>query len=239
MNDLEKFNETSLPEKEDFYSHVNKEDTIAADYVHTKRVFEDFEIKILGEHHDLYVQTNTLFLSDVFDNLRNMYLEIYELDPVKFLSSPELSWQAVLKKTKVKLDLLTDIYMLLMVKKVIRGGICHTIYRYAKANDKYKKDYDKNKESSYLQYWDVGNLYEWAMSQKLPVNNFEWLKDTSQFNEDFIKNYNEKSDGRYFVEVDVQYTEKLYELYNDLPFLPKRMKIEKVEKLVTNLHDKT
>ena len=126
-----------------------------------------------------------------------------------------------------------------MVKKVIRGGICHTIYRYAKANDKYKKDYDKNKESSYLQYWDVGNLYEWAMSQKLPVNNFEWLKDTSQFNEDFIRNYNEKSDGRYFVEVDVQYTEKLYELYNDLPFLPKRMKIEKVEKLVTNLHDKT
>ena len=77
------------------------------------------------------------------------------------------------------------------------------------------------------------------MSQKFPVNNFEWLKDTSQFNEDFIKNYNEKSDGRYFVEVDVQYTEKLYELYNDLPFLPKRMKIEKVEKLATNLHDKT
>ena len=231
MNDLEKFNETSLPEKEDFYSHVNKEDTTAADYVHTKRVCEDFEIKILGEHHDLYVQTNTLFLSDVFDNLRNMYLEIYELDPVKFLSFPELSWQAVLKKTKVKLDLLTDIYMLLMVEKVIRGGICHTIYRYAKANDKYKKDYDKNKESSYLQYWDISNLYEWAMSQKLPVNNFEWLKDTSQFNEDFIKNYNEKSDGRYFVEVDVQYTEKLYELYNDLPFLPKRMKIEKLKGL--------
>ena len=160
-----------------------------------------------------------------------MYLEIYELDPVKFLSFPELSWQAVLKKTKVKLDLLTDIYMLLMVEKVIRGGICHTIYQYAKANDKYKKDYDKNKESSYLQYWDISNLYEWAMSQKLPVNNFEWLKDTSQFKEDFIKNYNEKSDGRYFVEVDVQYTEKLYELYNDLPFLPKRMKIEKLKGL--------
>ena len=95
------------------------------------------------------------------------------------------------------------------------------------------------KESSYLQYWDVNNLYGWTMSQKFPVNNFEWIKDTSQFNEDFIKNYNEESDEGYFLEVDVQYLEKLHELHNDLPFLPERMKIEKVEKLVANLHDKT
>ena len=101
------------------------------------------------------------------------------------------------------------------------------------------KDYDKNKESSYIQYWDANNLYGWAMLQKLPVNNFEWIKDTSQFNEDFIKNYNEESDEGYFLEVDVQYLEKLHELHNDLPFLPERMKIEKVEKLVANLHDKT
>ena len=108
--------------------------------------------------------------------------------------------------------------MLLMVEKGIRGGICHSIYRYAKANNKYMKDYDKNKESSYLQYWDVNNLYGWAMSQKLPVNNFEWIKDTSQFNEDFIKNYNEESDEGYFLEVDVQYLENLHEFHNDLPF---------------------
>ena len=100
------------------------------------------------------------------------------------------------------------------------------------------KDYDKNKESSYIQYWNVTNLYGWAMSQKLPVNNSEWIKDTSQFNEDFIKNYNEESDELYFLEVDVQYLEKLHELHNDLPFLPERMKIEKVEKLVATLHDK-
>ena len=129
--------------------------------------------------------------------------------------------------------------MLLMVEKGIRGGICHSIYRYAKANNKYMKDYDKNKESSYLQYWDVNNLYGWAMSQKLPVNNFEWIKDTSQFNEDFIKNYNEESDEGYFLEVDVQYLKKLHELHNDLPFLPERMKIGRVEKLVANLRDKT
>ena len=101
------------------------------------------------------------------------------------------------------------------------------------------KDYDKNKELSYLRYWDVNNLYGWAMSQKFPVNNFEWIEDTSQFKEDFIKNYIEKSDEGYFLEVDVQYPEKLYELHNDLPFLPERVKIEKFEKLITNLHDKT
>ena len=76
------------------------------------------------------------------------------------------------RKIKVKLDLLTDIDMILMVGKVIRGGICHSIYRYAKANKKYMKDYDKNKESLDLQYWDVNTLYGWAMLQKLPVNNF-------------------------------------------------------------------
>ena len=96
----------------------------------------------------------------------------------------------------------------------------------------------KNKELSYLQYWDVNNLYGWAMSQKRLVNNFEWIKDTFQFNEDFIKNYNEESDEGYFLEVGVQYLEKLLELHNNLPFLPERMKIEKVEKLVANSHDK-
>ena len=100
------------------------------------------------------------------------------------------------------------------------------------------KDYDKNKKSWYLQYLDVNNLYDWAMSQKLPVNNFEWIKDTSQFNKDFINNYNEESDKGYFLEVDVQYLEKVHELHNDLPFLPERMKIEKVKKLAPNLHNK-
>ena len=104
-----------------------------------------------------------------------------------------------------------------MVEKGIRGGIFHAIHRYAKANNKHMKDYDKSKESSYLKYWDVNNLYGWAMSQKLPVNDFEWIKDTSQFNEDFIKSYNEESNKGYFLEVNVQYHERLHELYNDLP----------------------
>ena len=99
------------------------------------------------------------------------------------------------------------------------------------------KDCDKNKESPYIQCWDVNNLYWWAMSQKLLVNNFEWIKDTSQFNEDFIKNFNEESDEVYLLEVDVQYVEKLQKIHNDLPFLSKRMKIEKDEKLVANLRN--
>ena len=90
----------------------------------------------------------------------------------------------------------------------------HSIYQYAKANNKHMKDYDKNKELLYIQYWGVNDLYGWAMLQKLPANNFEWIKDTSQFNKDFIKNYNEKSDEGYFLEV--QYLEKLQELHNDL-----------------------
>ena len=128
-----------------------------------------------------------------------------------------------------------------MVEKSIRGGICHSLYRYAKANNKYKymKDYHKNKKLSYIQYWDVNNLNGWALTKKLPANNFEWTEDISQFNEDFIKNYNEEIDEVYFLEVDVQYPEKLHELHNDLPFLSGRMKIEKVEKLVSSLHDKT
>ena len=129
--------------------------------------------------------------------------------------------------------------MLLLVEKDIRGRIFHSIYRYAKSNNKYIKDYGKNKESSYLQYWDVNNLYGWAMSQKFSLNNFEWIKDTSQFNEDFIKNYNEEIDEGCFLEFNCQYIEKLCEIYNDLPFLPERMKIEKLKKLVANLHDKT
>ena len=87
------------------------------DCVHTKRNCKDFEIKNLGEYHDLYIQSDTLLLANVFENFRNMCLEIYELGPAKFLSAPGLVWQAALKKTKVKLDLLTDIDMLLMVEK--------------------------------------------------------------------------------------------------------------------------
>ena len=122
--------------------------------------------------------------------------------------------------------------MLLMVEKGIREGICYYSYRYAKVNQKYMNNHDKHKELSYLQNLDVNNLCGRAMSQKLLVNKFEQIKDTSQFNNYFIKNYNEDSDKGHFLKVNVKYLEKLHELHNDLSFLPERIKIEKVENLV-------
>ena len=127
--------------------------------MHAKRVCKDLEIKNFGEYHDLYFQSNTLLLDVVFENFRKVCLKVYHLGLAKFLSAPGLPWQAALKRTGVKLELLANIDMLLMVEKGIRGGICHTIYQYAKAYNKYMKDYDENKESSYLKYWDANNLY--------------------------------------------------------------------------------
>ena len=128
--------------------------------------------------------------------------------------------------------------MLLTVEEGIRGGICHSIHRYAKANNKYMKNYDKNKESSYIQYLDANNLYGRAMTQKLPVNGFKWVKNTSKIDEKFIKNYDEDRGKGYIFEVDVKYPRRLHNLHSDLPFLPKRMKIDKCKKIVCNLGNK-
>ena len=128
--------------------------------------------------------------------------------------------------------------MLLMVEEGIKGEICQAIYRYAKANNKYMNNYDKSIESSYLMYLDANNLYGWAMSQKLPVNGFKWVNDLSRFNEDFIKNYIENSDKRYFLDVDIDYLKELFNFHKDLPFLSERKKVEKVEKLICSIEDK-
>ena len=125
--------------------------------------------------------------------------------------------------------------MLLMIEKGIRGGISQAIHRYAKANNKYMKSYDKNIKSSYLTYLDANNLYGWAMSQKLLVNGFEWVEKLSKFDERFIKDYDENSDKGYFLEVDVEYPKNLFSLHSDLPFLPERKKIGKFNKLVCDL----
>ena len=171
-------------------------------------------------------------LADVFKNFRNKCIKIFELDPAHFLSAPALAWQACLKKTEVILKLLTNTDMLLMVEKGIRGEMCHVTHRYAKKNHKYLKNFDKNIESSYLMYLDANNLYGWAMSQKLPVDGFKWIKKLSEFNEDFVTNYDENNDKGYILEV---YPKNLFNLHNDLPFLPERKKIKKCKKLVCNI----
>ena len=155
----------------------------------------------------------------MFENVTNKCIEIHELDPVHFLSGPGLAWQACLKKTEVKLELLTVIDMLLMVEKGTRVRICQAIHTYAKANNKYMKNYDKTTTLSYLIYLDANNLYRWAMSQKLPIIGFEWAKKISKFDECFIKNYDENSDKGYFLEVEVEYPKNVFSLHSDLPFL--------------------
>ena len=126
--------------------------------------------------------------------------------------------------------------MLLMVEKGTRGGICQAIHRYVKANNKYMKNYDKNNESSYIEYLDANNL--WVIFPKLPVNGFKWVKKLSRFNEIFIKNYNENSNTGYFLEVDIDYPKKLFDLHKDLPFLPESKKLNKVEKVICNTEDR-
>ena len=184
------------------------------------------------------MQSDTSLLADVFENFRNMCIKVYELYPAHFLSAPRLAWQACLKKTKVKLELLTDYDMLLMVEEGIRGVICHTIHRHVKANNKYMKNYDKDLESSHIQYLDANNLYAWVMSQKLPVAGFKRIKNTSKIDEVFIKNYHEDENIGYFLNVDIEYPKELHDLHGDLPFLTERMKINKCNKLVCNLYDK-
>ena len=166
-----------------------------------------------------------------------MCIKEYELDPAHFVSLPGLAWQACLKKTNIELQLLTDYDMLLMVEKGIRGGISHSIHRYAKANNKYMENYNNNEESSYIQYLGANNLYGWAMSKKLPVNSFKWLDSDNihEINEDFIKNYDENNDKGYILELDVKYPKRLHELHSDLPFLSERMEVSKCKKLVCNL----
>ena len=146
-------------------------------------------------------------------------------------------------KTGGKLELLTDIDMLLMVEKAIRGGIHHVIHRCAKENNKYMKNYDKNTTSSYLMYLDAKKLYGWAMSWKYLANGFQWVEVLSQFNEDFINDYDENSDEGSFLEGDVEYPTNLFSLLNDLSFLPEWNKIKKLlvitsNKLTCNVHDK-
>ena len=198
MDSWGKFNEKSLPPKKDFYSELTLEDITYKDYAHAQKVWEVFEIKNLGEYHDLYVQTDTFLLANVFEKFRDKCIEIYGLDPSYFYSAPGLAWQACLKKTEVKLELLTDIDMLMMVEKGIRRGICQSTHRYAKGSNKYMKNYNKKIESSYLMYLDANNLHGWVMSQRLPVNRFKWENDILRFSEDFKENYNENSNKRIF-----------------------------------------
>ena len=221
MDSMDKFNETELPSIDKFYSKLQKKHISDKDYAHAKKVWNVFGMKTLGDYHDLYVQVDTAQLSDVFESFRSTCLKVYNLDPAYFVSTPSLAFQAMLKVTKAEIETFTDIDMILMTEKGIRGGLTQVVKKHAVANNKYLHDYDNAKESVFVQYLDANNLYGFAMGKKLPLNGYKWV-DISMITEEFIKNYDEEGDTGYLLEVDVEYPKELAGAHRDLPFLAER-----------------
>ena len=231
MDSLERFEETKLPPKEAFYSNLKNEGITEEDYAHAKKVWDVFEMKRLQDYHNLYNETDVLLLADVFENFRNLCLANYKLDPAHYFTAPGLAWDAALKKTEVELELLTDIDMLLMVEKGIRGGVSMISTRYSTANNKYMGDkFNPSEPSKYIQYLDANNLYGAAMSMKLPTHGFKWMSS---------KELVVWEKHPCILEVDLEYPERLHDLHNDYPLAAERIMCDhNVEKLIPNLRDK-
>ena len=223
MDSFDKFN-SPLPKKEEFYSILNNEHISDENYKHAQNVWNTFNLKNMGEYHDLYLQSDILLLTDVFENFRKTCLEYYKLDPCHYFTSPGLSWDAMLKMTDIKLELMTDVDMFQFIEKGLRGGISYIANRYGKANNKYMKDYKKDKPSKYIMYLDANNLYGWAMSQYLPTGGFKWLKQNKIDNLD-LKKYDKENKKGIILEVDLEYPEKLHDLHNDYPLAPEKVKV--------------
>ena len=161
-----------LPPKEAFYSKLN----MLGVSKHTNRTWKEFGLADLEEYHDLYLKTDVILLSNIFETFRKVCLKNYGLDPAHFYTGPGLAWKACLKKTRIRLELLLDPDMLLMFERGIRGGITQSVHRWARANNPYMgSDFLPDKPTKYLQYLDANNLYGWAMSQPLPTGGFKWV----------------------------------------------------------------
>ena len=170
MDCFEKFDQTELPTKEQFYSVLNDQHVTNGEYSHTRKVWETFSIKTMGEYHDLYLKSDVLLLTDVFEGFRKTCLQYYKLDPCHYFTSPSLSWDAMLKMTDIKLELMTNVDMFQFIERGMRGGVSYIANRYGKANNKHMEEYDEESPSKYVMYLDASNLY--AMSQYLPTGNF-------------------------------------------------------------------
>ena len=225
-----KLSSTSLPPKEAFHSILNDSNISEEDYQHAQNVWETFKMNTMRDYHDLYLKSDVLLLSDVFENFRDVCLDNYRLDPIFYYTAPGLAWDACLKITKVELELLHDYEMLMMVEKGIRGGVSMISTRYGKANNPYMKDYDPDQPNKFISYLDANNLYGWAMSKPLPTKGFRWMKREE------LKDWKSML---CILEVDLTYPEKLHDLHNDYPLAPERVTVNKVEKLIPNLNDKT
>ena len=230
VTSINKLKETKLPSKEAFYSKLCDEEITDEDYQHANHVWETFKCQTLQDYHELYLQTDVLLLADVFENFRKTCLKHYKLDPCHYYTAPGLAWDACFKETKQEIQLLKDYDMLMMFERGKRGGISHISKRYAEANNKYMKDFDETKPSTFIQYLDANNLYGWAMSQKLPTHGFKWIDvDKSSV----LKLLEKKDTNQGFIfEVDLEYPSSLWKSHNDYPLAPERIKIDKVDKLI-------
>ena len=224
MDSFEKFDQTELPTKDQFYSILNDQHITDDEYDHAKKVWKAFKIKTMGQYHDLYLGSDVLLLADVFESFRKTCLEYYKLDPCHYFTSPGLSWDSMLKMTDIKLELMTDIDMFQFIEKGMRGGISYISNRFGKANNKYMKEYNEKAPSKYLMYLDANNLYGWAMSQYLPTGNFKWMTKKKISKLDLAK-YKENSKKGLIQEVDLEYPKELHDLHNDYPLGPEKVKV--------------
>ena len=225
MDSFDKFNE-KLPQKEEFYSILNDEHISDEDYKHAQNVWNTFDLKNMGGYHDLYLKSDILLLADVFENFRKTCLEYYKLDPCHYFTSPGLSWDAMLKMTKMQLELMTDIDMFQFIEKGLRGGTSYIANRYGKANNEYMKTYDKKAPTKYIMYLDANNLYGWAMSQYLPTGGFRWMTK-KQIDKLKLTKYAKDSNKGLILEVDLEYPKELHDLHNDYPLAPEKTKVHK------------
>ncbi|KAJ8915561.1 hypothetical protein NQ315_012445 [Exocentrus adspersus] len=218
IDSWERFTETCLPSKTNFYSQLYDQCITDQDYQHALDVWKTFNIKTLGEYSDLYLKNDVLLLADIFENFRRTCLLTYELDPLHFYTAPGLAFDAMLKTTGVQLELLTDIEKLMFIERGIRGGVSQCSNRYAKANNKYMKDeYDSNQESTYLMYFDINNLYGAAMSEYLPYGEFEFFEANEIGNLDIMNIPDNAEVGYIFDYISKTF---LYEFHYDY-ILPK------------------
>ena len=261
MDSLEKMRNTSLPEKDAFYSALLLQGITDEDYSHAQNVWKTFKMETMQDYHDLYLKSDVLLLADCFENFRKKCMEFYDLDPAHYYTTPGFSWDSAMKMTNVSLELLSDIDMHLMVEKGVRGGVSTIITRYCKANNKEAIGvYDETKDTSWIMDLDANNLYGWAMSQHLPTDGFRWMNENEIQDLIVTLQYLSADDPLgYILEVDLEISDDLHDYFNDYVPAPEHMEVveemlspfnkhcleklnlkhTKCSKLIPNLHNKT